>query len=116
MFADQQALSPTQDALYAWARHHKTMICLNGGNHADITQLYMVLRSIGAELSLPVGIFYEDDISLNRAATAVGIVVPEYIYAFASLRDIDEISNYTPRLTAVELQLADTIKSYPLAR
>jgi hypothetical protein len=104
-------------ALYEWADQHKTMVCLSGGNHADLTELYMALRPMGAEIGLPVGIFYEDGISLNRAATVVGIVVPARVYEFAAELNRDSTINYTDRgLTTTENQLAEIIRLRPLAR
>lgn len=123
MFVDHQTPSIARDVLYDWAANHKTMISLNGGNHADITEKFLLIRRLGAELSLPVGSFSEDEMSLNRAMTCTGIVVPQRVYDFAALRSYDVPLDYADRpayewygLSFHENTLAELIKSCSLAR
>lgn len=63
-----------------WARAHKTIIILNGGNCASLKRLSNEIYSLASELKLPWGMFYEDEETLNNAITCVGIIVPSYIY------------------------------------
>jgi hypothetical protein len=62
--------------LYLWAKHYKTVIFLNGGNQADLTELDLFL----SQGHYPVSRFCEDEISINGALTSVCIILPEKIY------------------------------------
>ena len=66
-----------------WAGQHKTVVLLNGGNSNDLIEIHQQL--LNETVGYPFGIFYEDQQSLNSAATCVGIVVPEKIYVIAEL-------------------------------
>lgn len=117
-YANQQNSDAAK--LYDWATHHKTMICLNGGNAASIKQLYEALVQIGEYLNLPVDCFCEDVESLNGTMTCCGIVVPEKIYVTAeafrkdsSLQDQYQISGL---VSAAEMNLINLINSYSLAK
>jgi hypothetical protein len=124
MFVDHQVPSTERTVLYDWAKNHKTLISLNGGNHADLTEKFLLLRRLGAELQLPVGSFQEDDISLNRAMTCCGIVVPQHIYDFAAIRVHVLQPDQDPNIPVYEHYgldfhentLAELIKSCSLAR
>jgi hypothetical protein len=67
-------------ALFDWADQHKTLICLNGGNQADLQE---VLELFKTQKQYPFAYFAEDKDSLNNALTCVGIVLPAYIYEVA---------------------------------
>lgn len=72
--------------IYNWAKNHKTMILLNGGNQQSLDELYNFMSSPAN--SYPFGLFREDEQSLNGCLTCVSIVIPERIYYHASvLRD-----------------------------
>lgn len=66
-----------------WAEMHKTIIILNGGNHADLNTLYEFLNV--KDNPYPFAKFNEDEISLANATTCVGIILPEEIYEAAAL-------------------------------
>lgn len=109
-----------------WVDNHKTIICLNGGNHAGIEYVWERLQDIGSILQLPYGNFREDEDTLGCLMTCCGIIVPEEIYAVAALRwvandseGVDKSGNITiidDVLTPYQKQLAALIRSYPLAR
>lgn len=109
-----------------WADNHKTMICLNGGNHAGIKYVWERLNEIGSILQLPYGNFHEDEDTLGGLMTCCGIIVPEEIYAVAALRWFENDTKGMDKegnaividdvLTPYQKQLAALIRSYPLAR
>lgn len=63
-----------------WAKHHFTMIVLNGGNSAMLKTTYAKLQEFGTKLNLNVGSFYEDEQSMEGMMTVVGILIPERIW------------------------------------
>lgn len=63
-----------------WASKHKTIIICAATNNEGVRLAYQKLSWFAAELGMPTEIFYEDAQSLNGAATACGIVVPEKYY------------------------------------
>ena len=66
-----------------WARDHKTITILNGGNCAGLLEI----KEFFEQSANPYvwASFNEDQESLNGAITAVGIVVPAEIYETAKL-------------------------------
>lgn len=66
-----------------WARKHKTVVLLNGGNQADLIDLYTFLQH--SSNLFPFGFFKEDEQSLNSCVTCVGIILPARIYDGAKL-------------------------------
>lgn len=65
-----------------WARDHKTMILLNGGNSAGIQAIFDKFKEFESQgMDLPFMKFHEDEQSLGGALTYAGIVVPEHIYS-----------------------------------
>lgn len=66
-----------------WARAYKTIVILNGGNCADLTELYEFLDNMSTPYSFAK--FNEDEASLNNAITCVGIILPEEVYETARL-------------------------------
>jgi hypothetical protein len=66
------------DMVLEWASDHKTMVLLNGGNSADLAELYTFFNT--AENPFPFAKFHEDEQSLNGALTYVGIILPARIY------------------------------------
>lgn len=66
--------------LFDWAKNHKTIISLNGGNNSGIRNTLDTLDRIGPHLNFPFAHFYEDDQSLGTMMTSVGIIVPKYLY------------------------------------
>jgi hypothetical protein len=106
------------DVVTEWARFHKTIVILNGGNSAALDDIFRQLAILGADLNLPVAKFTEDLQSLNGATTAVGIVVPSRVYDYAAS---DAFSVVMPIYDSVgisyaEHELAVITRSCPLAR
>lgn len=66
---------------YRWAAEHKTIIILNAINSKGVIEAAARLKEFAVELDLPYSLFCEDEESLNGAATAAGIIVPEKYYA-----------------------------------
>lgn len=73
--------SPEYKQFIEWADNHKTIVLLNGGNSDDLFQLFDFFDTI--DNPYPFDMFNEDEASLMRAATCVGIIVPEEIYQTA---------------------------------
>lgn len=63
-----------------WAIYDKTIIICNALNSAGVEQAYSDLYYYAELFDLPITVFMEDMQSLNCAATAAGIVVPERFY------------------------------------
>ncbi len=103
-----------------WAKDHKTMICLNGGNSANLQHLYYVLSRLSLHLSLPISRFTEDEQSMQSMTTAVAIIVPERIYQAKKDVDddnyvyIDSTNNKKTILIDKEIELFEVLKSYRL--
>lgn len=72
-----------QRVLLEWTAVHKTMVLLNGGNSAELYDLYGFFNDYNNPY--PYINFYEDVQSLNGALTYVGIILPEKIYKTAAL-------------------------------
>lgn len=71
----------TQTAYDEWALNHKTIIVLNGGYGAN---LYTIEEQFAELNQFPFASFNESQEALGGAITAVGIILPEWVYAFAS--------------------------------
>lgn len=78
-------LSMQGNSMYAdWAERNKTIIICGAGNHAGVMEAFTQLRAHNNALSyadicdpLPQALFLEDEQSMNRMATACGIIIPE---------------------------------------
>ncbi len=115
--------------LYDWAKNHKTIIVLNGGNQANLQEILLFLSD--PDNQYPYTHFCEDEQSLNNALTCVGIVIPEYVYEAASeIRslnwDIDNVLTFEEstklvndktgfNLTVFEYRLIQLLNSCKLA-
>lgn len=89
------------DMLLEWARDHKVMILLNGGNSANLQELYDFLDT--NENPYPFTKFHEDEQSLNGALTYVGIILPERIYETAA--KIRQASKHYYNESKLELEI-----------
>lgn len=119
-----------QQMLDEWAKRHKTMIVLNGGNVADLKGLEASCKFYGDTLRYPYSSFREDAESLNGALTAVAIIVPEKLFLYNQERrkrppsSVDLYSAATTlamlqnkfQMTDTEVELANLISTCPLAR
>jgi hypothetical protein len=89
-----------------WAKDHKTIIVLNGGNSKSLQDVYSKLTRL-VETKYPIAKFNEDEQSLNEAFTCVGIVVPAKIYEHYPLKSF--------KLSKAENELSNLLSSYRLA-
>lgn len=93
-----------------WLNNHKTLICLNGGNNAALTDFWYSINN-SKNSGLPCAMFKEDEASMGGMLTSVGIVVPEKIYGIKA----DDASTWIG-LTAWEVELGLKLKKMPVAR
>ena len=93
-----------------WLNNHKTVICLNGGNNAALTDFWYFIHKPDHN-TLPYSKFNEDDASMGGMLTSIGIVVPEKIYGIRA----DDASTWLG-LSAWEVELGLRLKKMPTAR
>lgn len=96
-----------------WAVLHKTIIVCNGGNNDDLYNLYAFFNQ---NSTYPWASFSEDMASLNGTLTAIGIILPEFIWS-----EIDRVRksiSYVPNdmLSQRDKLLVAKIAEYSLAR
>jgi len=60
-----------------WASKDKVIIICNAFNSAGVKEAFERFSTFAKQFSLPCAIFHEDEQSLNGAATACGVIVPE---------------------------------------
>lgn len=102
------------EVLVDWAKNHKTIIILRGGNHQELQILFDDLAYISETLELPLEIFQEDE-TQNHLTTAVSIVVPEEIYDREYEDSPFRDPNSPVELMTPEWQLFEIIKGKSLA-
>lgn len=125
--------SPAGQRLRDWSLNHKTMVLLNGGNGANLRDLWTLL-SDERNTDYVVSKFHEDDQSLDGALTCVAILLPERMYdaekVFPNRKypawDADLppeerkhrwfVKDTDTMITGWEAELLDAIKRLPLAR
>ena len=100
--------------LREWLKNHKTMIVLNGGNCRDLEELYKFFVSKKDNNGwsnnwYPFASFCEDEQSLNKSLTAVGIILPESVYNIDTLNPVEGVWKN-------DFEIACKLKSLPLAR
>lgn len=114
----------TAVTMFEWLNNHKTMVLLNGGNHAALNDLYTLLTD-PRNTEFPVSKFHEDEQSLAGMLTCVAIILPERLYAAEWIKPTqysdgywvyDNGNNFAERITGWEAELLDVIKKLPLAR
>ena len=103
-----------------WAKNHKTMVVLNGGNADGLRKFYELLSSEYAK-SLPFAKFNEDAQSLDGALTSVGVIVNERIYSANWINGYDQTEGWWQaangeRLHGWESDFAAVLNCMPLAR
>ena len=102
-----------------WADNHKTMICLNGGNQADLQELGHFFEDESNPYAWSC--FYEDEQSLNGCLTCVGIILSERIYETSRIikEDRSGIAQLTLpadlELSIWELELIQLLPNFRLA-
>lgn len=115
---DDRKTSKELQAIKQWLPS-PTIICLNGGNTAELNKIAEKLSLIGPALHLPWSCFYEDAESMAQLMTSVGIIVPERIYESALIIRIRApgFESMLPQdLHPTEIELAELLNKYQLAR
>ncbi|AVH84971.1 hypothetical protein RsoM2USA_42 [Ralstonia phage RsoM2USA] len=74
-----------------WAEKDKTIIVLQGGPSGALDEAHDQIKKLSHKLTLPFVKFYEDEHSLNGALTAVGVIVPDYVYDYYTFNLEDEL-------------------------
>lgn len=109
-----------------WASEDKVIIICSAFNSQGVLDCFAELSRTGGALDLPMSIFFEDQESLNGAATACAVVVPQKYWDAKPLKDAaNEIWAYefidanliasTYPLTHPEGQFIHHLKQYRLA-
>lgn len=108
--------TPAARAVYSdWSQNHKTIVLLNGGNSADLQDLFNFFSQPGNPYLFAK--FHEDEQSLNNALTSVGIILPEMIYETAANDRKFRGEHYLrPILTPFQELLVERLNQYGLAR
>ena len=118
------------DAYFDWSRHNKTIIVLEGGFNGDLVE---IVDFLAQQNIFPCASFTEDEETMNRMMTCVGIILPERIYEVAKWtrektatlrkdspeeewRLFGERSSEWNPYTDWEVELIKLINSCPLAR
>jgi hypothetical protein len=89
-----------------WAKHHKTIVVLNGGMQKDL-QGWVEFLTVNSHHLFPWSAFYESMEALNGALTNVALVLPEHMYRFN--RDIAAFSAQGQKSASYVLLGGDTI-------
>lgn len=80
----------SNEMLWDWAKHARTMIVLNGGANTDVHESFNLVSKLNLEYEgrvLPFESFNEDEMSLGGVMTCWGIVLPRQIYDARFNRD-----------------------------
>jgi len=117
--SSQSATIACEEMFLEWVQKFKTIIVLEGGSQENLKEIEALIDSINHDY--PWAIVYEDEESLNGAATCVGIILPEPIYMLAkSIREKTDSQEIIDRMkqsfASWELQLIDLINAASLAR
>ena len=99
----------TTEIYTEWAEKDKTIIVLQGGPSGALHEAHEFIKIKAHRLTLPFVKFYEDEYSLNGALTAVGVVVPDYVYQYGNE---DAMSRIGKELTWAEQTSAQVLQKY----
>lgn len=113
-----------RQTLATWAKDHKTVQVMNGGNLKSIKEIYSKLEVLAPRLHLPYVAFYEDDDSLGGIMTSCGVVVPEQYYdtkkeigmQYPDYVNVEKGYRYNQVLDNCQWNFVDLIKSCPFAK
>lgn len=111
----EDSVWPMHSNYWDWLVSHKTLICLNGGNNASLTEFYNLV-SDPRNTDLPYAKFNEDDQSMSGMLTSVGIIVPERIYDAVATEVDSEGNPVYVGLTEWESEFAQKLRRMSLAR
>jgi hypothetical protein len=107
MTADGDFYDETLIQYEEWAKHHKTIVVLNGGMQKDL-QLWVEFLTVNSHHLFPWSAFYESIDALNGALTNVALVLPEHMYRFN--RDIATFMAQGQQSASYDLPGGDTIQ------
>lgn len=82
--------TPGRESYDLWATNDKTIIICNALNSQGVIEAHLKAKYFAEKLGLPTTIFHEDTASLNGAATAAAVVVPNHFYDAKSYGEIRE--------------------------
>jgi hypothetical protein len=112
---EQHDINSPDYLVWEWAKNHKTVVCLNGGNNADLHDSLALISTFAKDLGLPWAYFREDAESLAGAMTSLGVIVPAKLYEYAAeLRKLN-IRNYD-EFTGTEYDFAMFLNQFGLAK
>jgi len=88
------------DILFDWVRHHRTLIFLDGGFHANLMDNYKTFGELCSRLRLPSVKFHEDEDTLNGAMTAFAGIIPSTVYDIPeeTIAEFKEAGNFSKLL------------------
>jgi hypothetical protein len=79
------------ETIQGWAKDHKTMILLNGGDSIDLDVMELD-KHLEQAYNLPYAHFVEP--GLNNTVTSLAIIVPEHVYKLARYNFSDRSWEY----------------------
>lgn len=107
--------------LREWAQTEMDVKLLNGGNSKDLqgwVELFAYFENEG--MNLPYAHFNETEENLGGALTAIGVLVPQEIYAHPAFNELhltmDDLLTKYPNLPQWQLHLIYSLRSCQLAR
>lgn len=77
-----------KEAYELWAGLDKTIIICGAGNHEGVISCWANMVQYARDLKLPVALFNEDERSMNRMATACGVIVPQQLWDTTYEKDL----------------------------
>lgn len=116
-YIDDRKTSKELKALKEWLPQ-PTIICLNGGNSAELRAIWSAVDNNASFLKLPYQIFCEDQETLDGIVTGCGVIIPQRLYDAAALLRTkpDGYLDVVPKdLHTAEIDLINLINKYPLA-
>lgn len=124
--------SKLHDMVWDWSLNHKTWMVLNGGYASNLRRIIDIFKAHNH--NFPWAKFHEDPDALDGALTAIGIILPDWIYDCQRKTTMDGNTVYYSHTKVVQedggttttsvrnhhpgsefYELIDTIKSLKLA-
>jgi hypothetical protein len=82
--------------LWDWNKNHKTWVLLDGGYASNLRRIAEIFKKYEEEF--PWAEFHEEQDALDGALTAIGIILPEFIYDAKLDRRDFQSSQYVHRV------------------
>jgi hypothetical protein len=83
------------DMLWDWSKNHKTWVLLDGGYASNLRRIAEIFKNYEEEF--PWAEFHEEQDALDGALTAIGIILPEFIYDAKIDRSETRFTQYVHR-------------------